>query len=183
MKKSTLLFLGSFSALIIILLSISINSSNSRIEEEIAGRGERNLLREIIDSTNNEHAIINESLIGKTVVINVWATWCQPCIMEMPELNSLVKDFASDDIVFVAFDDRDSTEEMEVMKEKDLQFDYQLYFAQEELIDLLYTYKLSHEQRALPLNLVLNTEGKVVTYYMGNQPEKLGEIRTYLESL
>ena len=72
---------------------------------------------------------------------------------------------------------------VELMKEKDLQFDYQLYFAQEELIDLLYTYKLSHEQRALPLNLVINTEGKVVTYYMGNQPEKLGEIRTYLESL
>lgn len=28
---------------------------------------------------------------GKTVVLNLWATWCAPCVTEMPDLNTLQK--------------------------------------------------------------------------------------------
>ena len=41
-------------------------------------------------------------LTGKTVVVDVWATWCAPCIRALPELNSLAAEFSkSSDIVFV----------------------------------------------------------------------------------
>jgi len=42
-------------------------------------------------------------LAGKIVILDVWATWCAPCIKELPELNSLASKFSSDsDFVFVA---------------------------------------------------------------------------------
>lgn len=42
-------------------------------------------------------------LVGKIVVLDVWATWCAPCIRALPELNSLAAEFSSDsDFVFVA---------------------------------------------------------------------------------
>ncbi len=42
-------------------------------------------------------------LAGKIVVLDVWATWCAPCIRAFPELNSLATEFSSDsDFVFVA---------------------------------------------------------------------------------
>lgn len=42
-------------------------------------------------------------LMGKTVVLDVWATWCAPCIRAFPELNSLAAEFSSDsNIIFVA---------------------------------------------------------------------------------
>ena len=39
---------------------------------------------------------------GKIVVLNFWATWCLPCRDEMPMLCKLSKDFASQDVVFLA---------------------------------------------------------------------------------
>ena len=35
-----------------------------------------------------------EAYRGKVVLLNLWATWCPPCIREMPDLNALQKDFA-----------------------------------------------------------------------------------------
>lgn len=40
---------------------------------------------------------------GKFVVLNFWATWCEPCITEWPQINQLAERFSeSDDIVVIA---------------------------------------------------------------------------------
>lgn len=42
-------------------------------------------------------------LAGKIVVLDVWATWCGPCIRAFPELNTLAAEFSDDrNVVFVA---------------------------------------------------------------------------------
>jgi thiol-disulfide isomerase/thioredoxin len=41
-------------------------------------------------------------LRGKTVVLNWWATWCLPCIEEIPELNELVSRYEGESVAFVA---------------------------------------------------------------------------------
>ena len=38
---------------------------------------------------------------GKVVVFNLWATWCPPCIREMPDLNNLQVEFQDQDFVVV----------------------------------------------------------------------------------
>lgn len=42
------------------------------------------------------------SLKGKTILLNLWATWCMPCREEMPALNKLQKDLGSDTFEVVA---------------------------------------------------------------------------------
>ncbi|GGF70034.1 hypothetical protein GCM10011332_25050 [Terasakiella brassicae] len=39
---------------------------------------------------------------GKVVLLNLWATWCPPCIKEMPGLNELAKYFKDKDFVVLA---------------------------------------------------------------------------------
>ncbi|NVK17818.1 MAG: TlpA family protein disulfide reductase [Methylocystaceae bacterium] len=36
---------------------------------------------------------------GKTVLLNLWATWCPPCVKEMPDLNELARDFKDKNFV------------------------------------------------------------------------------------
>lgn len=43
-----------------------------------------------------------EKFAGKTVLLNLWATWCVPCREEMPALNALQKDMGSDKFEVVA---------------------------------------------------------------------------------
>jgi thiol-disulfide isomerase/thioredoxin len=38
---------------------------------------------------------------GKIVVLNVWASWCGPCVMEMPTLDHLQASFSPNDLVVV----------------------------------------------------------------------------------
>ena len=36
---------------------------------------------------------------GKVVLINIWATWCGPCVAEMPDINQLAQDYDEDLVV------------------------------------------------------------------------------------
>ncbi len=38
---------------------------------------------------------------GKVVILNFWATWCAPCLREMPELESLYQKYKDDDLQII----------------------------------------------------------------------------------
>ncbi len=38
---------------------------------------------------------------GKVVVMNIWATWCTPCMAEMPSLAALQREFSEDEVVVI----------------------------------------------------------------------------------
>lgn len=50
-------------------------------------------------------------LADKTVILNFWATWCPPCVEEMPSLEELARSFADrDDVVLLAVSTDDGWE-------------------------------------------------------------------------
>ncbi len=46
--------------------------------------------------------ITPESFRGKVLVLNFWATWCTPCVQEIPSLNEMQRRFAKSGVVVVA---------------------------------------------------------------------------------
>jgi thiol-disulfide isomerase/thioredoxin len=68
---------------------------------------------------------------GKAKVVNVWATWCAPCIGEMPILNSVAKAYASKDVTFVAVsvDENGPADVDPVLKRGRVKIDFRLAYA------------------------------------------------------
>ena len=48
-----------------------------------------------------------QSLHGKVVLVNFWATWCPPCRKEMPDLEALYNQFKDQGFVVLAISDED----------------------------------------------------------------------------
>ena len=52
---------------------------------------------------------------GKVVLLNVWATWCEPCRVEMPSIEKLHKEFASRGLAVVAISVDDPGAEQRIL--------------------------------------------------------------------
>jgi thiol-disulfide isomerase/thioredoxin len=62
-----------------------------------------------------------ESAKGNVVFVNLWATWCPPCIAEMPSMNKLYQDYSKEVIfLFVTNEDMSRVQNFLVQKELDL---------------------------------------------------------------
>ena len=49
----------------------------------------------------NGNTVNTEDLRGKVIVFNVWATWCPPCVSELPEFNEVAAEY-KDNVVIIA---------------------------------------------------------------------------------
>jgi cytochrome c biogenesis protein CcmG, thiol:disulfide interchange protein DsbE len=53
-------------------------------------------------TTDQGQRVTPKSFGGKVLVLNFWATWCAPCVQEIPSLNDFQKRFAGSGVVVVA---------------------------------------------------------------------------------
>lgn len=95
---------------------------------------------------------------GKWIVLNGWATWCAPCIREMPELEALAR--ARKDVVVLGLAaDGDNLERLRQYVQA-LHVSYPIIAGNEQLIK---EFKI----KAYPTTLLFNAQGKLVMTRMG----------------
>jgi len=63
------------------------------------------------DMDGSAHAL--KDYLGKVVVLNFWATWCPPCVKEIPSLGRLQHAFSEEDLVVLSVDVGESKNEVE----------------------------------------------------------------------
>jgi len=97
---------------------------------------------------------------GKTLFINVWASWCGPCRIEMPYIQSLydkVKTQPNLEFMLIAID-KDFEKSKSYINDKG--FTFPVYHAHKGLNGFLTT-------QIIPLTVIVNQEGTVVYYLNG----------------
>jgi thiol-disulfide isomerase/thioredoxin len=104
------------------------------------------------------------ALSGKVVVVNFWATWCVPCIQEIPSFNKLHKDFAAQGVAVlgIAMDEEGLSRIQPFLKKHPM--DYPVGLGADSLNQ---QYKLD----LLPVTLVFDRAGKQVKRFEGFTPE------------
>ena len=102
-----------------------------------------------------------ESLKGKYVYIDAWATWCNPCLKEIPSLKELEKEYHDKNIAFVSLsldkkEDKDKWKKM--VAEKDLQ-GIQLFEDMEGQSNFVQMYNISN----IPRFILIAPDGTIVS--------------------
>lgn len=89
---------------------------------------------------------------GKVVVINFWATWCPPCIAEMPSLEKLYHAY-NDDVVFLFV----SNENQDIISKFKQKHNYQF-----KVYSALTPYPEVFDVSSIPRTFVIDKQGTVV---------------------
>jgi len=108
---------------------------------------------------------------GKWVVVNFWATWCKPCVKEMPELSALDAMREHIEVIGLAYDDSDPKDIQAFLKQHPVAYPV-------AIVDTFDPPKSFATPRGLPTTYLIGPEGKVVKKFMG--PVTAGDIESVI---
>ena len=111
-----------------------------------------------------------DSLRGKTVLINFWATWCPPCNQEMTRVEKeIVERFAGEEFVFLPISRGEKPEVVSTWRtKKGYKFDTGLDIAT-EIFPLF-------AKTGIPRNYLIGPDGTIVYYEVGYTPDLFNEL-------
>ncbi|MHC5119204.1 MAG: TlpA family protein disulfide reductase [Planctomycetota bacterium] len=123
---------------------------------------------------NNEKKSLNE-FKGKIVIIDLWASWCSPCLRSMPELSELAKQIQSEDIQFITLSiDSDQQSWKNRLAENNWPFLLHTWFD-----DTVNNHKLRHNG-GIPFCIIVDKEG--IVRVAGNGVDIKSELEKLRES-
>ncbi len=118
---------------------------------------------------------------GKVVVLNLWATWCAPCLREIPDLLRLEKEFAARGVALigVSMDEPDDGERVAGFHAKYFPA-FRTWLRSERELDAIASVVDPAWNEVLPTTYLLGRDGKVVRRVQGAKTHE--EFRALLES-
>lgn len=133
------------------------------------------LAQEMADSDGKLHKLSQWQ--GKTLIVNFWATWCAPCVEEMPELTALQTELAPKgiQILGVGIDSPSNIREFAAK----YKITYPLYMAGMTGTDL--SKQFGNQTGGLPFTVIIGPKGDVKKTYLGRL--KMDQLRADIQAL
>jgi thiol-disulfide isomerase/thioredoxin len=107
---------------------------------------------DLTDTQGRSHRLADYQ--GRWVVVNFWATWCVPCLQEIPEIAAFARDYPRVVVIGVAMDAENEAKVKQFAKKTG--HDYPLVLSDEKVEKQL------GDPRALPTTRIYDPTGKVI---------------------
>jgi thiol-disulfide isomerase/thioredoxin len=139
-------------------------------EPTVLGKAEEAWTLQTLDGKDVQFA----SFHGKVIFLNRWATWCGPCVSEIPSIERLAESVKGEDVVFLLVSDESPQLVRAFVEKKGLQVPV---YVSRSKVPALFT---SH---AIPATFIVNRRGEIVFQHIGSANWDSDDGRRFLRSL
>ncbi|TCK83622.1 TlpA family protein disulfide reductase [Albibacterium bauzanense] len=115
-------------------------------------------------------------LKGKVVFMNFWATWCPPCIAEMPSINKLRAKYKNNEKVVFLLVDVDSKIDASTAFMKKRKFDLPVYVPASEI-------PREYFSGSMPTTVILDKSGAIAFHHLGGADYENPEVSAFIDKL
>ena len=118
----------------------------------------------VFNDLGQDSIITLSSLKGNVILLNFWATWCGPCIAEIPEFNDLYNKYHSEGFEILGISVSDNYKQLKKFSNK-IDVQYKLLFGSSN--DMSIVIQNYGGFYSVPVSYLINREGLVVRGYPG----------------
>lgn len=105
---------------------------------------------------------------GKVVLLDFWATWCPPCVKEIPHFNELSKEYGDKGLVVLGIStDRDGVAAVEKFQKERFPIDYRVAMVDQGTFSTYQSYLPKKEQGGIPFTFIIDREGVIRDHFVG----------------
>jgi len=115
-----------------------------------------------------------EAFQGRVLFINMWATWCGPCVQELASIQALVESMKDSGVVFLLVSPEDPEPVLRFLRVHG--YDLPVYLEVQEMPP-------AFGLRALPTTFVVDRQGRIVLRHRGAADWDQDAVRTFLLAL
>ncbi len=159
-----------------VLLALALVAASGCSEPEPASRPKNAAPELVLENVDGSGKVSLSEQQGKVVLVDLWATWCVPCIAELPHLQAMSDELAPDDFMMLGIV-LESGEREQVVA----------FLAEKEV---MYTQVMGEEDTGeafgpflgYPTKYLIDRDGLVVKRYFGIIGEELqDDVETLIE--
>jgi len=110
-----------------------------------------------IETTEGESFTLSDYR-GQTVVLNFWATWCGPCLNEIPHFSRFASEHPDVKIIGLAVKSK-SSEVAALQKRLDISYDIAMTRSKDSILD---DYEMNKNGTVFPTTFVIDGEGQII---------------------
>jgi peroxiredoxin len=151
------------------------NEDNNKNTEEKIGLAKSNIAPDFTlnDMEGNPHTLTKYR--GKVVLIDFWATWCPPCVVEIPHFVKLYNEYNEKGFVILGVSlDNDEKKLRDFVSDQAITYPILVNGGQVSTI---------YAVQAIPTAYLLDKEGKIVKKFVGYRPGYEKDIKKILLGL
>ncbi|MEZ5305754.1 MAG: TlpA disulfide reductase family protein [Pyrinomonadaceae bacterium] len=115
---------------------------------------------------------------GKVVLVNLWATWCGPCIEEMPYFVKLQEKYGDDGFVMIGLNADEESEALVKRFVADQKLNYKIGWSTQEVADEFVNIS---KMPGIPQSLLINRKGEMTGMFRGGGEQVIAKVLESVE--